>query len=132
MAKKYNGTFTGVGKGLNYVGSSSGFSYAYSGLVGIDDSGVLMLDFQTGVSFVNATVTYGNSTTSGDDIQFLVKINGETVMATHTRGPVNSSNAGLQPAVILPPHSRIEVTGTNFSSSTPRLCIVSIIGRVYE
>jgi hypothetical protein len=91
-----------------------------------------MLNFTTGSNYVNAIFTYGNSTTSGDDIQFKINLNGETIMVTHTRGPVNSSNAGLQPYLILPPFSTIEVTGTNFSSSTERLCTVSIVGRIYE
>jgi hypothetical protein len=90
-----------------------------------------MLDFSTGNSYVNATFDYGNSTTSGDDIQFKINLNGETIMVTHTRGPVNSSNAGLQPNLILPPFSRVQITGINFGSSTERLCVVSIVGRVY-
>ena len=53
-------------------------------------------------------------------------------MVTHTRGPVNSSNAGLQPVLIIPPFSTIQVTGTNFGSSTERLCVVAITGRVYQ
>jgi hypothetical protein len=119
---------SGTGTGLNHIGNHA---YAYSGLIGIDDSGATMLDFSTGSSYVNAVFDYGNSTTSGDDIQFKINLNGETIMVTHTRGPVNSGNAGLQPNLILPPFSRIQITGTNFGSSTERLCVVAIVGRVY-
>jgi len=118
----------GTGTSLNYIGEHA---YAYSGLVGIPDTATTMLDFSTGNSYVNATFDYGNSTTSGDDIQFKINLNGETIMVTHTRGPVNSSNAGLQPNLILPPFSRVQITGINFGSSTERLCVVSIVGRVY-
>jgi hypothetical protein len=119
----------GTGTTLNYVGNHA---YAYSGLIGIDNGAPVMLDFTTGNSYITATFDYGNSTTSGDDIQFKINLNGETIMVTHTRGPVNSGNAGLQPVLIIPPYSRIEITGTNFSSSTARLCVVAITGRVYN
>ena len=119
---------SGIGTGLNYIGNHA---YAYSGLVAINDGAPTMLDFSTGNSYVNAVFDYGNCTTSGDDIQFKINLNGETIMVTHTRGPVNSGNAGLQPNIIIPPYSRIQITGTNFSSSTDRLCVVSIVGRVY-
>lgn len=123
------GNPAGTGTSLNYIGNHA---YAYSGLVGIDDGEPVMLEFSTGNSYLTATFDYGNSTTSGDDIQFKINLNGETIMVTHTRGPVNSSNAGLQPVLIIPPFSTIQVTGTNFSSSTERLCVVAITGRVYQ
>ena len=124
-----SGNPTGTGTSLNYIGNHA---YAYSGLIGIDDGAPVMLEFTTGNSYLTATFDYGNSTTSGDDIQFKINLNGETIMVTHTRGPVNSSNAGLQPVLIIPPFSTIQVTGTNFCSSTERICVDAITGRVYQ
>lgn len=116
----------GVGGSINYIGKHA---YANSGSINVNDSVTPMLEFNTQNSYVVAELTVGNSSGSGDDIEFEMSVNGERVLSFG----VASSNAfpPNSPTILLPPFSRILITGQNLSGSTSRECFATIVGEVY-
>jgi len=116
----------GTGSSLNYIGEHA---WANSGGVDVPQSITQMLNFDTGLSYVIAEFTFGNSSGSGDDMEFEVSINDEKIMSI----AVSSANAmpPNKPIILLPPYSTVLVTGYNLSSATPREVFAVIVGRVY-
>ena len=116
----------GTGTSLNYIGKHA---YANSGGINVNNNVTTMLEFTTQNSYVVADLTVGNSSGSGDDIEFEMSVNGERILSFG----VASSNAfpPNSPTILLPPFSKILITGQNLSGSTDRECFATIVGEVY-
>ena len=129
MAKKRIVTFLGPNKGLSIAGDHA---YAYSGSHAATAAGhTTMLEFVTGESYIVANFTFGNTSASGDHIEFEIQINGKVVMACIGDAigesfPLNSFQ------LILPSYSKVTVTTVNASGGADRNVFASISGRVYD
>jgi len=116
----------GTGSSLNYVGDHC---YANSGGVDVDNSITTMLEFTTENIYAMVDMTVGNSSGSGDDMEFEVLINSEKILSFG----VSASNAfpPNSPTLLIPPYSKVTITGLNLTSSSARQCFVTLAGRVY-
>ena len=106
-------TFTGVAQGISYVGDHA---YAYSGSVDVDDNETVLINFTIGRHYLVAQFQPGNNFTGGTDSQFKIYIDDALILSTH----VASSSTGTpfeELEFIVPPFSRIKITGRNASDS---------------
>ena len=119
----------GTGTGLNYIGDHA---YAYSGTHAATAAGhTTMLEFVTGESYIVANFTFGNTSVSGDHIEFEIQVNSEVIMACIGDAigesfPLNSFQ------LLLPSYSKITITTVNASGGADRSVFASISGRVYD
>jgi len=124
-----NAIFSGPQKGLSMIGSHC---YAYSGRIlstgsaGADDQ---LLSFNTGKGYIIADIIFQNDVTSGIDIYFEIKYNGQTVVLNKEAAATITEPWTW--ILLIPPLTFVEVAwgtqggGTNFNGT------VSISGKVY-
>jgi len=124
-----SGGSAGVGKGLNYIGNHA---FAYSGEHSATAGGfTTMLNFTTGNGYVVANVTFGNTSSAADHIEFEIIVNGKTIMAA--AGDVIGEGYPLNPfEILIPPYAKIEVKTINASGGADRTVFAAITGRVYR
>ena len=115
---------SGIGSSLNYIGKHA---FATSGLI-VSSTDTVLLDFTTASgSYVVATFEPVYGTDSGDNATFEVKVDDQVVYRIFlTAASTTSVNVG--PSILLPPQSRIVVTG---SVANNRELGAVIVGEVY-
>ena len=120
----------GTGAGLNYVGDHV---YANSGTVDVTNANETMLDFTTGSgSYIVAKLQIQSEAGSGDDMLFSVSFNGELIMNNYVSSTFQESpDFGAPLRLVIPPHTRVIVTGDNQAGATVRKCYAILTGRVY-
>jgi len=131
MAKKQIATFLAPSKSLVITGSHA---YAYSGIIAVGAAGVAtystLLDFSTGNTYLMAQVQFnrGSSAASANDYVWRIYLNGNIIMefddtaSDRTEYPIN---------LIIPPHTDVQVTAANISTTTPTNLTALLTGRVY-
>jgi len=125
-------TYTGPGKGLNYVGKD-GHAFGYSGVLLVAQPEVSMLSFQTGSEFIVGQVQYLWTSTSddytGDDVLVRIYINNQV-----TGGMLGGSSHDRGRewfALVAPPLSEIKITMENVSANTDRNGLITFTGKVH-
>ena len=125
----YGPQFTAsTGLTLSYVGNHA---YAYSGTIAVSSSDVSLLLFSTGSEYIVAKVQFFGLTISNDDIEHSVKLNGEKVITVISSQTTGSSEPDQWIPILLPPYSKVEVTGKNAQSGTNIDTAAILVGRVY-
>jgi len=125
-----NAQFSGPNKGLTSIGQHV---YSYSGLIvstGSGDAGDEMLSFHSGKGYIIADCIFQNDITSGSDIYFQIKYNGQTVVLNK-----EASSTITEPwtwIILIPPLTFVEVAWGTQSGATNFNGTVSISGKVYE
>jgi len=131
MAKKNVATFLGPSLTLSYAGDHA---YAYSGIIAVGADGIgtysTLLDFNTGNSYTVAQVQFskGLSAAPANDYAWRIYLNGNIIMefddtaSDRTEYPIN---------LIIPPHTDVQVTAANISTTTPTNLTALLTGRVY-
>ncbi len=120
---------SGTGTGLSYIGDHA---YANSGIHAATAAGhTTMLEFDIGPQYIIGEFCFGNTSASGDHIEFEISINSEVIMACIGDAigesfPLNSFQ------LLLPAYSRVKVTTINASGGADRSVFASISGRVYR
>jgi len=120
---------SGTSKALNYVGNHA---YGYSGSVDNNGSapGVL-LEFVTGNEYVLGIADLVYFTESGTaDAAYVIKLNDQPIYGLTLNGNINDSNRP-EVDVLIPPYSKLTVTGQRISGSGTIALGVMITGRVY-
>ena len=124
-----NAQFTSTGKGLTTIGNHA---YAYSGKVtstgsaGADDQ---LLSFNTGKGYMIMDCIFQNDITSGSDVYFEIKFNGQTVVLNK-----EASSSITEPwtwILLVPPLTFVEMAWGTQSGATNFNGTVSISGKVY-
>jgi hypothetical protein len=119
---------SGTGSSINYVGEHA---YANSGIVAVNNSETILLDFTTQNSYILAKVQFNLLADTADDMFYRVKINSEVTNGYLTQGAQQSTDSNNVIPLFIPPYSRIIMTATNAGSSTNRDNICVVVGRVY-
>jgi len=119
----------GTGAGINYIVNHA---YAYSGVISVNNNETTMLLFSTGNQYVLGQINFNTGSTSNDDYLYKVKLNGEIVQEyIFTGSPADRARPDNTIPILLPSHSRVELTATNVTDTSDNNQIVSITGRVY-
>ena len=127
MAKKRIATFLGPQLGLSITGNHC---YAYSGLMEIDNNETTMLEFTTGNYYSVMRVQFNYPSTSGDDFQYRTYLAGTVIQSfVVDYGKITYPK---EYKIIVPPRTPVKCTGQNLASSSGRVQIVGITGRVYD
>jgi len=117
-----------TGLELNYIGSHV---YAHSGSVGVTNAVTDLLSFTTGAEgYIVAKVTIGSKAGHGDDMSFLININGTQVYTGYEALVSMPTQQYLN--ILLPPGSNVEVKAKNEGSSSERLIECVLVGRIYK
>ena len=122
---------SGTGTGLNFVGNHC---YAYSGSIAITSQVQTMLDFTTGSEYnvvkIQTGITQGGGGAQSDDIETVIQLNGEVVMA---RMLSHNNESGALEAIdlLIAPFTRVKITCDNIQGTTSTPTQVTITGRTY-
>ena len=120
-----------TGQDLQYTQDNQ-HCYAYSGPHAATAGGhTTALRFTSQTGYLMAKITFGNTSASGDHVEFEIKLNGEIVMAAIADAigesfPLNDLH------MLIPPNTLVEITAINASGGADRTVFVSLSGRVYE
>ena len=130
MVRKQIATFLAPNKGLSIVGSHC---YAYSGVIAIPNSEIVMLDFHTGKEYIVCKIQFNMpSATTNDDYLYKVYFNG-SVVQSYVIGEVNDrAKPDSIIHMVIPPLTHIQCSAENITDVNALNQIVSIIGRVYD
>jgi len=116
-----------IGLNLNYIGNNA---YAFSGAIGANNNVTTLLEFSTeSNNYVLATLTLGNSSGSGDDMEYEVNLNGIKVLSLGVSGA--NAMPPNKPVFLIPPNTGVLITAANLSSSTTREVFAILVGNVY-
>ena len=124
----FSNSFTGAAEALEIIGDHC---YGYSGLLTIDDTETTMLEFTTGnyYSVVRVQFNYPDTDTS-NDYRYTTYFAGTVVQSmTVDYGKINYPKEFY---IIIPAYTPVKCTAQNMDTSTGRLQIVSITGRIYR
>ena len=125
------GNPSGTGTGLNYIGNHC---YAYSGSIAITGQVQTMLNFTTGSDYnvvkIQTGITQGGGGAQSDDIETVIQLNGEVVMA---RMLSHNNESGALEAIdlLIAPFTTVLITCDNIQGSTSTPTQVTITGRSY-
>ena len=121
---------SGISSGLTYVGD---FVYLNSGIIDCDNAETTLGDFITSNQVIDAIIQFYYAEFSSDDFQYLVKLNGQTIVQYHVSDShgTGASEPDNQIYLILPPYSRVELLAKNVSTGTSREQCVTMRGRLY-
>jgi len=119
---------SGTGTSLNYIGNHC---YAYSGVVGVNDTEKALLKFSTGNEYIRAIIQFnGGAAGGGDNYIYRVKYDSQIVQEYVTNS--NTDDAPNQKLnLIIPPFTNVECTAVNASDNSSNDQIVSLSGRTY-
>ena len=124
---------SGTGTSLNYIGNHA---YAYSGMFTPAISTYTMLSFTTGSNYLLSEITVSgatDSTTTGNGLTsvFVISLDGQEVMRLKTDTDQEDMPTYAVIPFLIPPYSKVEITGIDNGTTAQRKTSVSIVGRVY-
>jgi len=115
-----------TGFGVRYIGN---WAYAYSGAVNVKQPASDMLNFTSGTGLIKTKIQFGRADGTGDDIFFLVAFNDIDIIGYTSDElrkldwpPIN---------ILIPPLTKVIVTGYNNTQDVARSCFCILSGRVY-
>ena len=125
------GSFTGPAQSLEILGD---FAYCYTGVVGVADTELSVVDTNTGNYYMMASIQAYSSMVANERYLLKVKLNGTTVLETVTHlGVPDPQYSDQSPFLILiPAYTQLEVTLENQEESNTNNWTVSITGRIYR
>jgi len=123
-----------VGLNLNIIGNHC---YGYSGTISVRQATspeIPFLDFRTGAYYIKANVIFGNQGGTSDDTRFTINVDEQVV----TSIMVGLGTGVLPPAgwasglkIIIPPLTRVTITGYDSTGASGKDWTCTLTGRVY-
>ena len=112
---------------LRYLGN---YAYAYGGVIGVPNSTTTILGpFISGAGFILAEIQISDSSATNDDIRYIFLLN-DVEVVRFVRG--NAGEAPGYPTIlIIPPFTKVEITGYNLTTSSAQNQTATLTGRVY-
>jgi len=93
-------------------------AYAYSGVIGVTNVKVNMIEFDTNTEYLAGKVYIFNAGGSGDDIQYTIEFNDVAIMSLYS---LNTARLDpIRTKIIVPPFTNVKITAYNIQSSTAR------------
>ena len=118
----------GAGLGLNYIGTHV---YAYSGEVSVDNNETSLLLFTTGNETIVGIMRPCYLQSTGDDYEYRIKFN--DILIAYTKATSEATiPAQKYFEIIIPPYTKVEVTGDNTESSSSANIGALITGKLYK
>jgi len=134
MARKQigsNAVFLGGSKSSVIIGDHI---YAYSGSVGVSNSTVTLLEFQSEANLVKGSLQFFYAEPANDKFLYTVAFNGVTIIQYQVFGP-NDTNGehllSLPIFLIIPPNTLVECKAINQEQAVVVQQTASFTGRVY-
>jgi len=119
---------SGTSQGLNYLGDHA---YAFN-QVAVTDSETTFFEFTSGFdSYVVSGLQIINYSNSADDMQYKVYLNEELIASWLPPTSTNLQEPPQPLQLLIPPSTKVKITGTNTGSSAGRNHTANIVGRVY-
>ena len=123
----------GTGSGLNYIGEHA---YAYSGMFVPATSTYTMLSFTTGSGYLLSEIIVTGATDAvnpgnGGVSTFVVSLDGIEVMRLKTDTDQEDMPANAVVPFLIPPYTKVEITGIDTVTTAERKTSANIVGRVY-
>jgi len=103
-------------------------AYAYSGTVGVNNTDVELLSFNTNSEYIEALVTVSSKAGSGDDMNFWIELN-EVLISSGYEALVSMPSQNPLP-IIIPPFTKFAFYARNLGSTTAREMQVVVVGKV--
>jgi TPP-dependent indolepyruvate ferredoxin oxidoreductase alpha subunit len=124
---------SGTGASLNYIGD---YAYAHSGSVSVDNNITTLCDFTTANNILVATIQnfYAGVSTGSQpnpNVQFQTKFNGEIVTSYVTFDSATDNAVKVPIEIIIPPYTRVTLTGINAETTATIQLLAIIKARVY-
>jgi len=131
MAKKQIATFLGPNKGLSIA---KDHAYAYSGVLDINGTETVMLEFTSGNFLFVGTVQFNYVELNGYHFQYRFYLNGIAL-----QGFIDPSGSSGDPTastslipIIIPPNTVVKCTAENITDNTLQNQVCSMVGRIYR
>jgi TPP-dependent indolepyruvate ferredoxin oxidoreductase alpha subunit len=123
----------GTGSSINYV---SEWAYAHSGLIDVDNNVANLIDFTSGSEILVATIQnfYAGVSTGSQptpNAQFQTKFNGEVVTSYVTFDAATDNAVKNELHMIIPPFTRVTLTGVNAETTATIQLLAIISARIY-
>jgi TPP-dependent indolepyruvate ferredoxin oxidoreductase alpha subunit len=123
----------GTGSSINYVGE---FAYAHSGLIDVDNNVTNLIDFTSGSEILVATIQnfYAGVSTGSQpnpNVQFQTKFNGEVITSYVTFDSATDNAVKNELHMIIPPFTRVTLTGINAETTATIQLLAIISARIY-
>ena len=121
---------TGTGGNLNYIGTHT---YLYSGVVNVNNIETTLIECDSGSNqYIIAKLQIFHGTASNEDFTYKIKLNSEIILQYTGNQASTEPYLSDEPIILLiPPDSRVTVTGQNDSSSSDRNHTATLTGEVY-
>ena len=120
----------GTGTGINFIGNHA---FSYSGTVAVTNVEKNMLKFATGNEYLVAEFNMACDSGSGDDFDFIIRINGEIILKSQITTPAQPGSRFINPIkLVIPNSSNVEVTLENVTQASALDWTVTMSGRVYH
>jgi len=116
-----------TGKGIRYIQDRA---YAYSGIIGIDNSDTTLVEFTSGSGLITAKIQVQNGSGSGDDMRYDVTLNG-TIVARWTYSATPNVDPLPPLYLVIPPLTVVKISGLNQTGASSRNHTAIFTGRVY-
>ena len=128
-----SGGTAGTGTSINYV---SEWAYAHSGSVDVDNNITNLIDFTSGNEILVATIQnfyagVSTGTQPNPNVQFQTKFNGEVVTSYVTFDSASDTAIKNEIHMIIPPFTRVTLTGINAETGDTIQLLAIITARVY-
>ena len=125
------GSFTGAAQALEIIGDHC---YAYSGEVSVTDSDTTFFEYTSGSYYALLNVQIINFSNSSNDTQYKVNLNDNLVgsWVAPYRSDVHIEEPPNPFTFIVPPYTKVKVTGVDVQGAGGLAHTASITGRIYR
>jgi len=127
----------GIGQTLNYLRAGDrAYAYAHSGLVDVDNNETDLVEFTTGQEIFEVTIqNFYAGVSSGSqpnpNVQFQTKLNGQVVTSYVTFDSATDNAVKDEIHMVIPPFTKVQLTGINAETSATIQLAAIITGRIY-
>ena len=116
------------GLGLRYIGNHC---YAFSGVKNVVNVELSLLEFTSGAGYIVATLQYHYGNSDSRDAQYKFYLNDvECIRGLHG-GSIQAAEMEQTWAIVIPPLSKVTITGKNVTDDSGMGLSANITGRVY-
>jgi len=98
-------------------------TYAYSGLIEVDENETILLEFETNTEYIKGKVNFFYAEASNDRFEYFIYLNDIAIVQYHVHGPSDSNGEHKLPSsipVIIPPFTNVKLKASNTENTNSR------------
>jgi len=105
-------------------------AYAFSGVIGVTNSKVNMIQFDVNSEYITAKIYLSNSSGASDDFRYEIEFNDVVVVSSY-RDEETGNRVGVvfKPQIVIPPFTNVKITAVNISSGSGRNHTAHVYGK---